>query len=530
VPWSGGTFSRVHDWTTDAGSAINIEADRMDAEDDNFETGIDSCLHKGGQNSATGNLPMAGNIHTGVGNATARDTYASAADVQDQDLIYNLSGGSASAYTLTLTPAITAYEVGQRFVFKANHANTGASTLAVSGLAAKAIVLNDGSAMLAGMILSGEPYEVFYENTGDHFVLTSPHGLGTQTTLTPTDSNFMVGDGSDWVAESGATARGSLGLGTIATQASDNVSITGGSISGITDLAILDGGTGASTQGAARTNLGVAIGSDVQAHDAVLDDLAGLTAVSGANQFIVSSGAGAYAHETASQARTSLGLGDLATQNTVNNSDWNGTDLAIANGGTNAGTASGARTNLGAQAQDDHLDDLAALATVSSAGQVMVSTGSGAWGYQGNGGQHKIKTADETVNNSDTIQVDNHLAGFDVEPNSTYAIDSFIWVDDFGSGDLKLTFQYTVSPSARCYHIIGTDVNENIAGAMDSAGAAFRIIALSNAVEGTIKVQGFVTFGAVSSGTGSLYWAQNTASVSDLTFKAGSWMTFTKVA
>jgi hypothetical protein len=44
-------------------------------------------------------------------------------------------------------------------------------------------------------------------------------------------------------------------LGTIASQAANNVSITGGSISGITDLAVADGGTGASTASAARTNL-----------------------------------------------------------------------------------------------------------------------------------------------------------------------------------------------------------------------------------------------------------------------------------
>lgn len=43
-----------------------------------------------------------------------------------------------------------------------------------------------------------------------------------------------------------------LGLGTIATQASNNVSITGGSITGITDLAVADGGTGGSTPAAAR--------------------------------------------------------------------------------------------------------------------------------------------------------------------------------------------------------------------------------------------------------------------------------------
>jgi len=73
--------------------------------------------------------------------------------------------------------------------------------------------------------------------------------------LTVTDGNFIVGNGTNWVTESGATARTSLGLGSIATQASDSVSITGGSITGITDITVADGGTGASTEAGARSNL-----------------------------------------------------------------------------------------------------------------------------------------------------------------------------------------------------------------------------------------------------------------------------------
>lgn len=66
------------------------------------------------------------------------------------------------------------------------------------------------------------------------------------------DGQFIVATGAGVFAyESGATVRTSLGLGTIATQNANLVAITGGSITGITDLAILDGGTGASTAQAA---------------------------------------------------------------------------------------------------------------------------------------------------------------------------------------------------------------------------------------------------------------------------------------
>ena len=147
------------------------------------------------------------------------------------------------------------------------------------------------------------------------------------------------------------TARGNLGLGTISTQDSDSVNITGGSVTGITDVAVADGGTGASTAADARTNLGLAIGSDVQAWDADLDTLAGLAKADG--NFIVGSGA-AWVAESGATARTSIGLGNventalstwggtanIVTVGTVSAGVWEGTDVGVAHGGTGASTAS----------------------------------------------------------------------------------------------------------------------------------------------------------------------------------------------
>ena len=167
-------------------------------------------------------------------------------------------------------------------------------------------------------------------------------------------------------------------LGSISTQAANNVNITGGAISGITDLAIADGGTGASTEAQARNNLGLAIGSDVQAFDAQLTDVAGLTPADGA--FIVGDGSN-FVAESGSTARASLGL---AIGSDVQAFDAQLTDVAgltpadgafIVGDGSNfvAESGSTARASLGlaigsdVQAFDAQLTDVAGLTPADGA-------------------------------------------------------------------------------------------------------------------------------------------------------------------
>jgi hypothetical protein len=79
-------------------------------------------------------------------------------------------------------------------------------------------------------------------------VLTLTTGATSNRTLDISASNVTISTaGANLIDDADASAqRTTLGLGTIATQNSNNVTITGGSITGITDLALADGGTGAS--------------------------------------------------------------------------------------------------------------------------------------------------------------------------------------------------------------------------------------------------------------------------------------------
>lgn len=85
--------------------------------------------------------------------------------IQSQQLTFGNAGGSTNAYSLSLSPAPTAYVAGMMLTFKANAANTGAATLNVNNLGNVALKKNVTNNLAAGDIAPGQMVIAIYDGT-----------------------------------------------------------------------------------------------------------------------------------------------------------------------------------------------------------------------------------------------------------------------------------------------------------------------------------------------------------------------------
>jgi hypothetical protein len=132
-------------------SGTVISSTQVDANNSDIATALTQSIAVDGQSTVTGNIPLSTYKLTGVGAGSAATDSLTLGQAQAEAMHWcGTAGGAANAITLAPSPAITAYAAGQRFVWKASsNVNTGATTVAISGLAAIALQDN-GAAFVAG--------------------------------------------------------------------------------------------------------------------------------------------------------------------------------------------------------------------------------------------------------------------------------------------------------------------------------------------------------------------------------------------
>jgi hypothetical protein len=196
-----------------AGTVISSTA--FNALTADLATGLSTVITKDGQTTVTANIPMSTYKFTGLGVGSAATDSANLSQVQSTvtKLLTSVSG--ADTITAVGAPVVAAYAAGQMFYFVATGDNTGAVTLNIDSLGAKAVTRDGSVALAAGDIKSGEVVVVVYDGTRFQ-VVSQLNSAGNATFANVSITSALnVGGVATFTANpvlSGGTANGVLYL------------------------------------------------------------------------------------------------------------------------------------------------------------------------------------------------------------------------------------------------------------------------------------------------------------------------------
>jgi hypothetical protein len=271
-----------------AGTVISSTA--FNALTADLATGLSTVITKDGQTTVTANIPMSTYKFTGLGVGSAATDSANLSQVQSTvtKLLTSVSG--ADTITAVGAPVVAAYAAGQMFYFVATGDNTGAVTLNIDALGAKAVTRDGSVALAAGDIKSGEVVVVVYDGTRFQVVSQLNSAGDARFANVSIASSLYVGGVSTFVGNAGFSANVSIasalsvgGVAAItgATTIGGNLTLNGGTANGVLYL----NGSKVATSGAVLvfdgTNLGLGAGSSASKVTGVSGSGTGLTVSGG---------------------------------------------------------------------------------------------------------------------------------------------------------------------------------------------------------------------------------------------------------